>query len=148
MAFLVKESDRLIKYIDGLEQDVSDLVTILVKYVTETTAIIKPEQRERVMKIDRNNILQKKNSIINTCSKIPKIHTDVTVPHFDDWILWGEDEEERELELSRRARNDDKLDTIKYHIRAVEKEITSLIDKVNGVYNGVKNYEEKDQQFA
>ena len=43
MESLVNESDILIKYIDGLEQDVSDLSTIMVKYVTETTAILKPE---------------------------------------------------------------------------------------------------------
>ena len=50
----------------------------------------------------------------------------------------------KENSSGRRARNDEKQDSIKYKIRATEKEITSLIDKANGV----KNYEDKDQQFA
>jgi len=148
MESLVKESDVLIKYMGNMEQEIDDLATLLDHYIMDTTAIIKPDYRDRVMKMDRDNISRHKNSIISTSSKISTLSSDVTVACYDDWVMWGADEKERELELERRARNDAKLDSIRLKIREAGLKIPSLIDQVNGVYNNVKNYEDKDRQYA
>ena len=141
-AFGIK-SNELIKKIDGVEKEISDISGILKKYVTDMTAIIKPVSIDKMMRVDRNDIYWNMQTINGICMGIPLIPMNVGVSSFGDWFDWDEDEEERE----RRRRNDDKLDEIKRMFRNTVNQVTDMADNLNRLYKKVQNYENMDDKY-
>ena len=137
------KSEELIKKIDGVEKEISDISGILQRYVTDMTAIIKPVSMDKMMRVDRNDIYWNMQTINGTCMGIPMIPMNVGVSSFGDWFDWDEDEEERE----RRRRNDDKLDEIKRMFRNTAKQVSDMADNLNRLYKKVQNYEDMDDKY-
>ena len=137
------KSEELIKKMDGVEKEISDISGILKKYVTDMTAIIKPVSIDKMMRVDRNDIYWNMQTINGTCMGIPMIPMNVGVSSFGDWFDWDEDEEERE----RRRRNDDKLDEIKRMFCNTVNQVTDMADNLNRLYKKVQNYENMDDKY-
>ena len=137
------KSEELIKKIDGVEKEISDISGILQRYVTDMTAIIKPVSMDKMMRVDRNDIYWNMQTINGTCMGIPMIPMNVGVSSFGDWFDWDEDEEERD----RRRRNDDKLDEIKRMFRNTAKQVSDMADNLNKLYKKVQNYEDMDDKY-